>query len=131
MTPRYVGDFRDCSRCGASKCWPASFAKVTGAVCKTCRSLQAQEWERMATTSQHAHAAAARHAARDARQALVAAAATARDARRAMNGPAGPSLFDATLAACAAAWGVPYARWSRDQHAQHTALIRRQLGLVA
>lgn len=42
--------------------------------------------------------------------------------------PAAEGLFERTLTQLQATWG-PYSTWSREQHRQHTALMRAVLGL--
>lgn len=114
---------RACSKCGERKCWPASFANGRGAECKTCFALRMQAW-RKAIASDARRSAQFRTKLREKQRAV-------RAAKRALRGErperaVGP--FDTTRIALERAWGA-YATWTRDQHAQHSAILRRMAGI--
>lgn len=106
---------RPCAICGHRKA-PASFYAENGQTCKTCKADAASAWKRVNRAAILAKA----HAIREALNAQRASA-------RARRGE--PSRFDATRTALERAWG-PYGRWTREQHAQHTTVLRRAAGMT-
>lgn len=123
-----VDGLRACSKCGVPKCWPASFAKPRGAVCKACRAEYKARHHAETRSRVRAEARAARRREREsARMAHLAVLARRAERKDKWRTPQG-NPFDATRVALEAQWGA-YATWTRDQHAQHTEILRRMAGL--
>ena len=120
-----VGQTRACRDCGLEKHYPFAFG-YGNKRCKDCRRLA----DRPRLAARKAATAEKRRADRLARQKVW------RDARKhesvgTRRGAASPrhDLFSVSIAQLERLWGAPYATWTREQHAQHSALLRQMAGV--
>ena len=113
----YVGRTRACSACGEEKSFPYMFRKKSKQ-CVNCYSAKRR-------IIQAKTRAAERERLRSARQ-------TAQVQARQANAHAVPlntRRFEVSLSLLEASWG-PYAKWTPEQHLQHSTWLRRAAGIA-
>lgn len=118
MTPAADRGARDdglrvCSKCGVRKCWPANFRDAKSATCKPCWAKHQHAWASANRERLRAQAWAKREEARAAR----------------VSRPERADAFATTMRHLETRWGRPYSKWTRDQHAQHTEILRKLAGI--